>query len=125
MELGKSKDPRALDGLTLLAQQPLHPAFTFAIAALGKLGDARAFETILLQLNSKDPYRRGIAAAALGDLGDARAVEPLRKLATDSATAWQEDRGPDLSVGEIAKQALKKLGADPPSDGKHPWWKVW
>lgn len=71
------------------------------------------------------PYRRAVAAQALGELGDARAVELLNQLKHDSATAWEEDRGPKRSVGDIANEALKKLGGAPAGDKDRPWWKVW
>jgi HEAT repeat protein len=44
---------------------------------LGKLGDRRAIEPLLLALRDKDKSVRNSAAEALRNLGDPQAVEPL------------------------------------------------
>jgi HEAT repeat protein len=46
-----------------------------ALTALGSLGDARAYDVLVLKLY--DPELNAAAATGLGNLGDKRAVEPL------------------------------------------------
>jgi len=84
-------------------------AFPMIIHALGLLGDVRAFNAIAVHLQSANSYHRGLAADALGHLGDRRAVELLTPLLSDTAIAWQEDHGPEISVAQIARGALQQL----------------
>ena len=79
------------------------------IEALGKLGDARAVEPLVAYLKSPHSYWRGTAAQALGYLGDPRAIPHLRALLADHALAWKEDHGPERSVADIARMALRRL----------------
>jgi HEAT repeat protein len=127
MELGNSGDRRVIDPLLeLLNQRPPHLVFGFVVNALTKLRDSRVFDVITPYLTSTDPYQRAVVAQALGDLGDPRAIAILRPLVNDSAFAWQDNHGPTESVGDVTKQALKKLGHEPEGKGKpRPWWKIW
>lgn len=126
-DLAKSGEPRAAEALIdLLKQQPDNLLVGLVLEALAKLRDPRAFAAIAAYLGDRDGYRRGVAAQALGNLGDTRAIELLQKLNSDSAQAWQEDRGPNITVQELAKEALRKLGvAASPASGARPWWKLW
>jgi len=66
----------------------------FAAAALGRIGDARAFEPLTAALQDEDEFVRGTAAGALFMLGDERAVEPLMLyLRDDDLLAIMTERG--------------------------------
>ena len=66
----------------------------FAAAALGRIGDARAFEPLTAALQDEDEFVRGTAAGALFMLGDERAVEPLMLyLRDDDLVATMTDGG--------------------------------
>jgi HEAT repeat protein len=71
-----------------------------AAESLGKLGDARAVEPLIVALEDKDSSVRSSAANALGRLGDACAVEPL-------ITALGDE---DQQVRWTAAKALGELG---------------
>jgi hypothetical protein len=73
-----------------------------AVEALGKIGDPRAVEALILALRDENNRVRRATAEALGELGDSRAVAPL-------ITALQ-DR--DANVRYIATSALGELGDD-------------
>ncbi|MBN1451854.1 MAG: HEAT repeat domain-containing protein [Anaerolineales bacterium] len=71
------------------------------IRLLGRLGDARAVETLIAELESNRLFGvRSAAAAALGRIGDPRAVEPL--------IAALQDR--DILVRDSAAEALGQIG---------------
>lgn len=131
MELGKSGDPRAADALLgLLSRRPAGLLLGFVLNAVANLRDPRALDVIAPYLSDSEPYTRAIAAQALGTLGDARAVPLLKNLEHDSASAWNEDRGQSSSVGDIARQALSKLGVTARAGNEaavedRPWWRVW
>ncbi|MFN7925511.1 MAG: HEAT repeat domain-containing protein [Bryobacteraceae bacterium] len=110
-ELGKSGDPRAAEALlALLSRKPPQAVIGFVFEALANLHDPRALDALAPYLADADPFVRALAAQSLGALGDARAVPLLKRLTRDSAHAWNEDRGPAFSVGDIARQSLRKLG---------------
>jgi HEAT repeat protein len=48
-----------------------------AAEALGRIGDVRAVEPLLIALKESITDVRNISAEALGKIGDARAIEPL------------------------------------------------
>lgn len=132
MELGKSDDPRAADALLgLLSRKPARNMLGFLFNAVATLREPRALDAIAPYLSDAEPFTRAIAAQSLGTLGDARAVPLLKNLEHDSAHAWNEDRGPSFTVGDIARQALGKFGAAGPGAGPgtqvqaKPWWQVW
>jgi hypothetical protein len=70
-----------------------------AAEALGKIGDRRAVEPLILALTDKDWGVRLNAAVALGEIGDARALGPLSVALKDS----------DHDVRTWAAQALYKI----------------
>ena len=76
--LGVQADARAVPALleVLKGEQPIDVKVSAALA-LGKIGDARAYEPLLAALQNWPAAQRGDAAQALGTLGDARAIEPL------------------------------------------------
>jgi HEAT repeat protein len=93
-----------VDALIAELKNP-NPQVRLTVAtALGKLGDARAVEPLILLLidgNNQSPQSRIAVAAALGQIGDARAVEPLADLLQDG------------NMGEqvTATASLVKIGA--------------
>ncbi len=70
-----------------------------AVGALGKIGDARAVEPLIVVLNDEDRNVRWGVAEALGQIGDPRAVDSLMATLNDS------------SVSRAAARALVKIGA--------------
>jgi HEAT repeat protein len=70
------------------------------IAALGELGDSRAFPLLEEALNSGNELLQTAAIGSLGELGDERAVQLLTPLATN----------PDWQIRYRVTQALCRLG---------------
>ncbi|GAA2256557.1 adenylosuccinate lyase [Streptomyces amakusaensis] len=64
---------------------PLCPLWARELAAfrLGRAGDRRAFEALVLLLNHRDPQRCGSAAHALFELADPRTARAAAALATN------------------------------------------
>ncbi|MEV6103958.1 HEAT repeat domain-containing protein [Streptomyces sp. NPDC051940] len=75
----------ARDELARTLELPGHPLWARELAAfsLGTLGDRRAFETLVLLLNYRDPVRAATAAEALARLGDPRTARAAAALATN------------------------------------------
>ncbi|MEU4682647.1 HEAT repeat domain-containing protein [Streptomyces xinghaiensis] len=75
----------ALDELAALLTRPGQPLWARELAAftLGCRGDRRAFETLVLLLNHRDPGRCATAAHALARLGDPRTARAAAALATN------------------------------------------
>ncbi|MGI5193711.1 adenylosuccinate lyase [Streptomyces sp. CA-288835] len=71
-----------LAGVLTAPQQPLW-ARELAAFRLGVAGDRRAFETLVLLLNHRDPQRCASAAYALARLGDPRTARAAAALATN------------------------------------------
>lgn len=69
------------------------------IAALGELGDRRAFDLLKTALQSENELVKTAAVGALGELGDERAVELLIPYATD----------PDWQIRHRVVQALSRF----------------
>ncbi|SDJ54544.1 HEAT repeat domain-containing protein [Streptomyces indicus] len=80
--LRASKDPDALARVLTEPQRPLW-AREFAALRLGREGDGRAFEPLVLLLNHRDPERCSAAAHALARLGDPRTARAAAALATN------------------------------------------
>ncbi|WP_447041215.1 adenylosuccinate lyase [Streptomyces sp. DSM 118878] len=74
-----------LDELAQVLVSPGQPLWTRELAALrlGVAGDRRAFESLVLLLNHRDPPRCAAAAHALARLGDPRTARAAAALATN------------------------------------------
>ncbi|CAL9385647.1 adenylosuccinate lyase [Streptomyces sp. Tu 3180] len=74
-----------LDTLAAVLTEPGQPLWARELAAfrLGLAGDRRAFETLVLLLNHRDPPRCASAAHALAHLGDPRTARAAAALATN------------------------------------------
>jgi len=76
------------------------------LAALGKIGDARATQPIVDFLaRDIDPAVRGNAIFALGDIGDRAALPPLEALAQNQQ---------DSVLRPLAQEAIRKIRERPP-----------
>lgn len=73
------------DALAELLTAPGQPLWARELAAfrLGRAGDRRAFESLVLLLNHRDPPRCASAAHALARLGDPRTARAAAALATN------------------------------------------
>ncbi|MFJ5772991.1 adenylosuccinate lyase [Streptomyces sp. NPDC093094] len=73
------------DGLAQVLTAPGQPLWARELAAfrLGLAGDPRAFESLVLLLNHRDPQRCASAAHALARLGDPRTARAAAALATN------------------------------------------
>ena len=92
----------AVDALIDAMKDP-NPQVRFrAVWALGKIGDSRAYPTIVELTHDPDSAVSYDAIMALGELGDARAVEPLIEL----VRRYDEDEVPAGAAGN----ALAKIG---------------
>lgn len=74
-----------LDELAGVLIEPAQPLWARELAAfrLGVAGDRRAFESLVLLLNHRDPPRCASAAHALSRLGDPRTARAAATLATN------------------------------------------
>ncbi|POX50818.1 adenylosuccinate lyase [Streptomyces sp. Ru71] len=75
-------DDDVLAGVLTAPGQPLW-ARELAAFRLGRAGDRRAFESLVLLLNHRDPERCASAAHALARLGDPRTARAAAALATN------------------------------------------
>jgi len=84
---------------------------TRAAAALGKIGDPRAFHPLLTALLHPSPDVRYAVCNALTHLHVADAISPLEKLAREdtSTTSW------GASVAEAAKRAAQSIASSRPT----------
>lgn len=80
--LAATGDPDELADVLTAAGQPLW-ARELAAFRLGVAGDRRAFESLVLLLNHRDPPRCASAAHALARLGDPRTARAAATLATN------------------------------------------
>ncbi|MEV0975381.1 adenylosuccinate lyase [Streptomyces sp. NPDC049915] len=73
------------DVLARVLTAPAQPLWARELAAfrLGRAGDRRAFEALVLLLNHRDPERCASAAHALARLGDPRTARAAAALATN------------------------------------------
>lgn len=74
-----------LDELASVLSEPGQPLWARELAAfrLGLAGDRRAFESLVLLLNHRDPQRCASASYALARLGDPRTARAAAALATN------------------------------------------
>ncbi|MFJ4466049.1 adenylosuccinate lyase [Streptomyces sp. NPDC089424] len=80
--LAATEDPGELAGVLVAPGRPLW-ARELAAFRLGLAGDRRAFESLVLFLNHRDPPRCASAAHALARLGDPRTARAAAALATN------------------------------------------
>ncbi|MGW7019844.1 HEAT repeat domain-containing protein [Streptomyces decoyicus] len=83
--LARKNTPAGREELARMLVAVERPLWAREIAAfiLGCAGDKRAFETLVLLLNYRDPVRCATAAHALGRLGDPRTARAAAALATN------------------------------------------
>ncbi|MFF3560785.1 HEAT repeat domain-containing protein [Streptomyces sp. NPDC002574] len=83
--LGRTDHPGARDALADVLTEPSRSLGDREIAAvmLGRSGDRRAFETLVLLLNHRDALRNVTAADTLARLGDPRTARAAAALATN------------------------------------------
>jgi HEAT repeat protein len=81
-ELAAARDPEELHRVLTAPGEPLW-AREIAAVTLGLSGDRRAFESLILFLNHRDPERCVTAAHALVRLGDPRTARAAAALATN------------------------------------------
>ncbi|WP_156722197.1 HEAT repeat domain-containing protein [Streptomyces apocyni] len=115
--------------LVQVLTEPGQPLWAREMAAfrLGRAGDRRAFETLILLLNHRDPERCAAAAHALARLGDPRTARAAAALATNELRVayalhpvrlLTALRAPE-SVPALITVLERRLGA--PRD---PYWRV-
>lgn len=126
-QLANSKKPEVVEPLITALKRVGEGRFAFGsiLRALADLGDKRAFEPIAVHLKAADPHKRGSAIAALKTLGDSRALDLLEPLQGDNAIAWEEDRGPKVTVGQVAREAIAAIQKANGIEPKKSRWKFW
>src|SRR3954470_21085299 len=117
-----------LDELAGVLTEPGQPLWARELAAfrLGLAGDRRAFESLVLLLNHRDPPRCAAAAYALARLGDPRTARAAAALATNElrvAYALHPVRLlAELRAPESAPALIKTLR--PLLSPYSPYWRV-
>ena len=102
LALGELKDPAAVEPLLTRVRETPETSARFAfIEGLGKIGDARAYETLISCLQGANFVTRIQAVDALLGLGDPRAADSIRPLLND----------PQPAVRDSAQKALAAFGA--------------
>ncbi len=101
-DLGRSRDPKAVEPLLAALRDPKRDVRWAAIEALGELGDRRAVPPLIQYLRRKEAYRWGkrLVANALGAIGGGEAVEALTGLLADA----------DPFVRRVAALAILRRG---------------
>ncbi len=116
--LARARDPRVLP----LAREAMSgdddPALSYAIHAIGWVGDREDVERLVELLESKDSEVVSSAAVALGRLGYSEAVDPLKRALVAWPAGAAKPAGvtagpPDLAVS----LALAALGREEAADG--------
>jgi HEAT repeat protein len=101
-QMGESNDPRAVE---MIAKESLDDGSSevqqAAAEMLGRMGDARALETLSMMLEVGTPPVQAAAATAMMEIGDPRAVPFLTEAL----------KGPNTEVREAVIAGLVKLGA--------------
>jgi HEAT repeat protein len=103
--LAPFRDAATVEGLLAAVGSGDSEVSALAAEIIGRLGDARAVEPLIVVLENReqgDPACSQAAAEALGRIGDARAVEPL-------AAALADDKARDNTRGAAA-EALGRIG---------------
>jgi len=113
------KDPSTADFLMQVLKKQEFGVYHHALQLLTEFKYPPLVDYLIQSLTIPNPNWRGLAVYALGDLGDKRAVQPLKNILRDKEVAWDYDPkgGPRQTVGQVAREALKKL--------EPPRWKLW
>lgn len=82
--LGTRREPRAVEPLIALLEDPDPALRRSAANAVSGIGDERAAEPLLAALRDPDPFVRASAARAMASLGDERAIPDLLRLYDES-----------------------------------------
>lgn len=108
-------DPATADLLLEVFKQGESSVANNALQGLKQFKDERVVDILIAQLKDEAPHKRGTAIVELGNFGTVRAIEAIKTLVNDNAIAWQGDRPgePATTVGQAARDALKKLGTVP------------
>jgi ATP-dependent DNA helicase RecQ len=102
VQLGEERSPSAVPELTAALQDQDGNVRRLAASALGKIGDARAVQPLMVLLqNETKPQVRQYAVKALGKIGDPRARRLLEQIAADAS---EQDY-----TQEAARTALRRL----------------
>ena len=101
LALGELKDPAAVEPLLTRVRETPETSARFAfIEGLGKIGDARAYDTLISCLQGANFVTRKQAVDALLGLGDPRAVDSIRPLLNDPQPAVRDSAQKALAVLE-------------------------
>lgn len=113
------KDPSTADFLMQVLKKQEFGVYHHALQLLTEFKYPPLVDYLIQSLTIPNSNWRGLAAYALGDLGDKRAIQPLKNILRDKEVAWDYDPkgGPQQTVGQVAREALKKL--------EPPRWKLW
>lgn len=113
------KDPSQIDFLMQILKKQEFGVYHHALWSLVESKYMPLVDYLMGSLTTPNANWRGLAAYALGEFGDKRAIQPLKTLLKDKEVAWDYDPklGPRQTVGQVAREALKKLE---PSR-----WKLW
>jgi HEAT repeat protein len=113
--IGRLKDPRAVEALTVLLKDSDHDVREVAVAALGEIGDPRAVERLVIALADAQSSVRQLAAAALRKIDyrwekaeAARNAIPELKVALQSNEYWVRH-----SASEVLAKLDKIYAAEP------------
>ncbi|ERN40213.1 HEAT domain containing protein [Rubidibacter lacunae KORDI 51-2] len=88
------------------------------IAALGELGDPRAFDLLQTALTSSNTLEQTVAIGSLGELGDPHAVQLLQPFVTD--TDWQIRFRTVQALGRLNTPEARSLVARMTDDAAEP-----
>ncbi len=109
--LGELRDPRSVEPLIEVLNDPNEEFRVMVVKNLGKMGDSRAVQPLITCLKDSSGIVRSFAAGALGSLGDKKAISPLVRVAF--ADEDEETRAD-------ARNMLAKLDGPPPETSTAP-----
>ncbi|MCA9891884.1 MAG: HEAT repeat domain-containing protein [Anaerolineae bacterium] len=98
----------AIPALIRMSQDERADVRRIAIGVLGRVGDASAVQSLLPYLEDENADIRAMSVTALGQIGDESAADGVAALLDETETP----RWSDISVGEMAKRALEKIGTE-------------
>ena len=89
-----------------------------AAEALAMIKDQRAVEPLIRTLNDGDVHLRWSVVGALGKIGDARALPYIEYVAANDKDEFSPMPNWTLTVKKAAEDAIKKIVAEHPGEGK-------